>query len=156
MRRNEREDRDLSQIKNVIESCLVCRLALCRDDRPYVVPMNFGYELEGDRLTLYLHCAKAGRKMDLLRQNPRVCFEMDRDYGFVTGPRPCSYTMKYQSIIGEGTAEVITDPEGIKRGLDVLMRRFPAPPSSEYEPRHLQNMAVIRVCAESYSCKVNL
>ena len=71
MRRSDREIADKSEIIRIIEKCDVCRLALSQNNAPYIVPMSFGYEYADNKLTIYFHCAKEGRKLDIIRENPR-------------------------------------------------------------------------------------
>ena len=71
MRRQEREISDRAAIDAIIRACQVCRLGMVDGDLPYIVPMSFGY----DGRALYFHCATQGRKLDVLRRRPRVCFE---------------------------------------------------------------------------------
>ncbi|MCK4392110.1 pyridoxamine 5'-phosphate oxidase family protein, partial [Candidatus Bipolaricaulota bacterium] len=88
MRRRDKEITDQAQIKDILDRASVCRIALCDNNVPYIVPVNFGYA--GD--CLYIHCASEGRKVDILRRNPKVCFEVDIDHALVAGATPCSYT----------------------------------------------------------------
>jgi len=93
MRRNDRAVDSLTEITSILEDCQVCRLAMCDEDMPYIVPLNFGYTLTDGVLTLYFHCAPEGRKVDILRRNPRVCFEMDIPRELTTGDIACAYSM---------------------------------------------------------------
>ncbi|HNU36390.1 MAG TPA: pyridoxamine 5'-phosphate oxidase family protein, partial [Methanomassiliicoccales archaeon] len=68
MRKAEREIMDQGELEEVIRRAEVCRLAMVDDGKPYIVPMNFGYR----NGCLYFHCAKEGRKLDVLRENPKV------------------------------------------------------------------------------------
>ncbi len=77
MTRREREVTDINEIKNILDTAKVLHLGLVDGDEPYVVPMNYGYTLEGEKLTVYLHGARRGRKLDLIRANPKVFFELD-------------------------------------------------------------------------------
>ena len=54
-----------------------CRIAMIDNAQAYIVPMNFGYDFQGETLSLYFHCANEGRKIDILRVSKDVCFEMD-------------------------------------------------------------------------------
>ena len=58
MRKKEYQITDFREIENIIESGLICRLGLCNDNIPYVVPLNFGYK---DKV-LYFHSAPEGKK----------------------------------------------------------------------------------------------
>ena len=107
MRRADKEIKDRSEIEAVLREAKVCRIAMCRGDEPYVVPVVFGYE-EG---AIYFHSATEGKKLDMLKANPRVCFEVDVDVEVVVGKVPCASGVKYRSVIGWGRAEFIEDEE---------------------------------------------
>ena len=79
MTRKEREVTDMNEIIKILDKCKILRLGLVDGDEPYIVPMNYGYTMEDGELTLYLHCAPVGRKLDIIRVNPKVFFEMDCD-----------------------------------------------------------------------------
>lgn len=110
MRRSDRELRDPGQLLEVIDACKVFRLAMAAEGRPYLVPLNFGYAYEGGQFEFYFHSALQGRKLDLLRQNPQVCFELDCGHALVPAGLPCGYSYRYASIIGEGTVELVEEP----------------------------------------------
>ena len=110
MRRSDRELRDPGQLLEVIDACKVFRLAMVAEGRPYLVPLNFGYAYEGGQFEFYFHSALQGRKLDLLRQNPQVCFELDCGHALVPADLPCGYSYRYASVIGEGTVELVEEP----------------------------------------------
>lgn len=80
MRRKDREVTDSSQIRAVLNKCTHCRLGLYDGEEVYIVPMNFGWTEENGAYALYFHCASEGRKLDILRQNPKAAFQMDTDF----------------------------------------------------------------------------
>lgn len=120
MRRSEREITDPAVMEDVPLKATVCRLGLCDDEQPYVVPMNFGYE----NRTLYFHSASEGQKLDILRRNNRVCFQVDTDVEIVVGGSGCNCRARYRSVIGFGLATFIEDPTEKRRALAVLMRHY--------------------------------
>ena len=75
MRRKDREITDFDEIVAIMRKCDVCRLALNDGDFPYIVPLNFGLEVRGDRVFLYFHAAKEGKKLDLIARDNRATFE---------------------------------------------------------------------------------
>jgi hypothetical protein len=83
MRRKDKEISDIALIEDIITKARVCRLALYDNARPYIVPLCFGYK---DNI-LYFHSAPEGKKLSLLRNNNRVCFEFDTDHELVTGEK---------------------------------------------------------------------
>ena len=100
MTRREREVTDINKILEILDKAKVLHLGLVDGDEAYVVPMNYGYVYENDKLTLYLHGARRGRKLDLIRQNPTVFFEMDCDIVPFEGDVACKYCITYSSTMG--------------------------------------------------------
>jgi nitroimidazol reductase NimA-like FMN-containing flavoprotein (pyridoxamine 5'-phosphate oxidase superfamily) len=149
MRRKDKEIQDRREIVGILEKAAVCRLGLCSDDVPYVVPLNFGYR-DG---CLYLHSSKQGRKMDMIRANPRVCFEVDIDTEVITSDQPCEWGMKYASVIGFGTASILETPEEKKRGLDAILAHYSPQPLQPYSEAIFEHTAVIKVQIEEMTGK---
>lgn len=72
MRRKNREITDFDEMMKIIAKCDTCRVAMFDETFPYIVPFNFGTDLEDDQLYLYFHGAKIGKKIDLMRKNKNV------------------------------------------------------------------------------------
>ena len=105
MRRKDRQITEIEAIRAILDKAKVLHLAMIDGDRPYVVPLNYGYTLENGALTLYLHSAREGRKLDVLRQNDRVAFVLETNVSQVSGGDiPCKYGEAYASVMGEGKA----------------------------------------------------
>ena len=85
MRRKDKEIKDKDQIEQIVQDARVCHLALADNGQPYVVPLNFGYREK----TVYFHSARQGRKIDMLRANPRVCLEFSSLLELVQGEKSC-------------------------------------------------------------------
>jgi len=79
MTKRERQVTDENQIRHILDTAKVLHLGLAVDNEPYVVPMNYGYTMEEGKLVLYLHSALQGKKIDMMRANPSVFFELDCD-----------------------------------------------------------------------------
>ena len=120
MRRKEKEITSLEELETIIRQATICRLGLCDQARPYIVPLNFGYNAG----CLYFHSAAAGKKMDLLRKNPHVCFEFDEDCGLVPATTACHWSMRYRSVIGYGTAHFLADPSEKREALGIIMQQY--------------------------------
>ncbi|HOJ13923.1 MAG TPA: pyridoxamine 5'-phosphate oxidase family protein, partial [Deltaproteobacteria bacterium] len=73
---------------------------------------------------LYLHSAPEGRKIDLIRKNPKVCFGVESTCEVVPSDRACSFTMRYESVVGKGTARIVTDEAEKRRALEVITGRY--------------------------------
>lgn len=121
MRRGDREINDTESIINIIRKCDVCRLALNDDGFPYILPLNFGMRIESDKIVLYFHGAKEGRKYELMKKDNRASFEMDCSHKLVTSGGMC--TMEYESVIGRGIIEIVQDEEKYD-ALNILMNHY--------------------------------
>ena len=153
MRRREKAIVDRTEIEDIIRRADVCRLGLCDDGRPYIVPLNFGYEDDA----LYFHSAPDGKKIDIIKKNPSVCFEVEVDLEFVKAEAACDWSANYESVIGFGKAVIIEDEDSKRQGLDVIMRHYAAEAASDgdytYTEAALAKMVVIRVDVESMTGK---
>ena len=152
MRKANREVKDTKELAAILQACDVCRIAFSDGQYPYVVPLNFGYEF-GDALTLYFHCAKEGRKLDLMRSNPKVGFEMDCSHKLITGTAACDYTMNFESIIGYGVLSEVTELEDKIYGLDTVMKHYGFEGQPEYKPSVFERTAVLKLQVLSFTGK---
>ena len=86
------------------------------DGQPYAVPLSYVYH-EGK---VYFHCARAGHKLDLLNQNPKVSFCVIGQDQVV----PEKYTTYYRSVILFGTVRRLTAGEEKRAAILALARRY--------------------------------
>lgn len=147
MRRKDKEIIEREAIDSIIERSQVCRLGLCDDGMPYIVPLCFGY----DGKSLYFHGAGEGRKIGILRKNSRVCFELDIDTEVVRGEKACNFSMRYRSVMGEGRAHFVEEESSKKRALELIMKQY-----GDYgalESGDMAKIIVFRVDIEQISAK---
>lgn len=122
MRRTDREITDIHEILNVIGRTKILHLGLLDNEYPYVVPLHYGYVHEDHCLTFYMHSAKEGHKLDLIRNHPNVCIELECDVETIFGGDvPCRYGSAFSSVIGRGKAEIIKEKQEKIKGLKLLM-----------------------------------
>ena len=152
MTKRERQITDPQQILDILDRGKVLHLGLCADNMPYVVPMKYGYTMEGGKLTVYLHSAVQGKKLDMLRANPNIFFAIDCDRIPFEGKLPCQYGMVYSSIMGTGTAQLVEDVEEKKRAMSILMKTQTGKDFS-FEDRLVSIVAVIRIDVTEYTAK---
>lgn len=148
MRKSQREITDRAEIDAIIRRSQVCRLGLTDGHEPYVVPLCFGYDGEA----LYFHCAREGRKLDILRRNNRVCFEFDIVEGIIKNTQACGWGMRYRSVIGVGTAHLVEKNDEKIKGLAVIMNQY-ADGRFIFPDDAVSRTAVIKVLIESVSGK---
>ena len=105
MRRTDRQVTDFEQMLNWLREAPVGRIAFANAGEAYVVPLNFGI-LAADPLTLVFHSAPSGRKLEMMAQNPSVCFETDLPGELrEAGDNACGWGMAFRSLIGWGRLE---------------------------------------------------
>ena len=148
MRRKKQEITESESLNEIFREALVCRLAMMDGNVPYVVPLNFGHQ---DNV-LYFHCAGEGKKLDLLRAHPEVCFEVESRVKIVQGKDACGWGVTYRSIIGYGVAEIVADADEKRQGLDVIMAHY-SDGEFEYPEKNLKRTTVIKVNITSMTGK---
>ncbi|HHX43094.1 MAG TPA: pyridoxamine 5'-phosphate oxidase family protein [Chloroflexi bacterium] len=155
MAKPERMLTDAAAIEAILQRGSVCHLAMVDGDRPYVVPLCYGYR-DG---VLYAHSAREGRKLDILRRNPAVCFDVAIDTELAPGEGPCRWSMHYRSVIGTGRATLVDEPAAKRTALDIIMAHYGGQPNSEgrypYAEGILENTIIIRIDIESLAGKEN-
>ncbi len=149
MRRVEKEIKENQEIAAIMQEADICRIALVDGDSPYIVPINFA----AHENHLYFHSAMEGKKIDILRKNNKVCFEMDLNTGIIKGEEPCVWGMKYLSVIGFGRAAFIENPDEKKKALDLLMEKYAGVGSFHYDETIFKRTSVISVKIEKISGK---
>ena len=152
MTKRELQVTDPHQIRDILNKAKVLHLGLCVDNEPYVVPMNYGYIMEGETLVLYLHSAVQGKKLDMIRANPRVFFELDCDRMPFEGEKPCQYGLVYSSVMGRGTACIVEDVEEKIRAMTMLMKTQTGKDFA-FNDRLVSIVSVIRIDVTEYTAK---
>jgi hypothetical protein len=141
---------DKDVIEPIIQQATVCRVAMSDEDRPYVVPVSFGYE-DG---TLYFHSSAEGKKVDILRKNNTVCVEFEADQEIAKAASVCSWDVRYRSVIGFGRAFFVEDVEEKRRALDAIVAHYGGDPQN-YPQATLRKMAVVRIEIHDATAKVS-
>ncbi len=149
MRRSEKEIRDEGRIRTILSEALVCRLGLADENIPYVVPMCF--VRVGD--AIYLHAAREGRKIEILKRNSAACFEVESDVAIAPVDAACGWGMRYRSVIGFGRAAFVDDPQEKVAALDRLMEKYSGRDRWSYPDEAVRNTAIIRIDIERLTGK---
>ena len=144
MRRAEREVTDRGQLLEIIGRCTCCRVAFSDPEGAYIVPLSFAF-VPGQPDRFYFHGAKEGRKASLIAKRPKVGFELDCAYELVAGQSGCSYSCRYQSIVGTGVIGDVQDLEEKKQALSALMRQYEPSRSFAFTDEQAQAVAVYRL-----------
>lgn len=140
---------DQSEIETILQKALVLRLAMCHDNQPYIVPVNFGYS-EG---RVYFHSGLEGMKMDFLAANQRVCFEVDANVEMLPADKPCAWSVRSESVVGFGRAEVVQDQDERLKGLRLIVEHYAGPGDYDFPEEVLEQTAVVCIKVEQMSGK---
>ena len=152
MRRKDREITDFDEMMKIIAKCDTCRLVLFDDEFPYIVPLNFGTDVEEGQLYLYFHSAKVGTKLDLIRKNNKVTFEMDCEHRLITADVACQYGYSFKSIIGNGRAFFVHDVEEKKIAMFELMKHQTGQNFS-FDERMVDCVSVLKIVVDHFTGK---
>ena len=148
MRRKDKLIEDKAIIEEILSTALICRIALFDTEYPYILPMNYGYYEH----VLYFHGAAEGRKINLIKQNNKVGFEITHSHKVLEDEVSCNWTTKYRSIIGAGTIEIITNFEEKKKGLDIIMQQHGKKENS-YKDKVVERVVVFKLTINHLSAK---
>ncbi len=141
------------QMEDILSRVSVGRLGLAAKDGPYVVPLNFAYN-DGH---IYFHTGLEGKKLDIIRENPRVCFEVDEMLELVPNEQPCLFTAYYRSVVAMGTARLVESDEQKLKALELLLEKYAG--GKDYEPPPEHALAIVTVCdieVDTMTGKANL
>lgn len=154
MRLKNREIQNAAEVFDILNRCDTVRIAMQGEQYPYVVPVSFGMEVVDNKAVIYFHCAKEGFKVDLLKTNPFVCVEGDifikiekTEHGITT---------RYESVIGFGECQFITDIDEIKHGLRVLLAHYGHEEYPLERCGSINNLLLGRIVLDKISGKRNL
>ncbi len=136
----------------VLEKGIWMELAMSgKDGWPYVVPLNYGFGKD----FIIVHGAREGKKIDLLRENDKVAFNVAIDTEVIRDENdPSEFSMKYRSVSGLGTAKFIEDAEEKREALKIIMEHYHGPKEPITEGM-LKATAVIKISITEITGKIN-
>jgi nitroimidazol reductase NimA-like FMN-containing flavoprotein (pyridoxamine 5'-phosphate oxidase superfamily) len=153
MRRKDLAVTDPARIDDIILSCNCCRLAFADGGHPYIVPLSFGYERREDTQIFYFHGASVGRKVDLIRRLGYAGFELDRDGAINPSDKACDFSVRYQSIIGEGELSELTDAQEKAQALQAIMKQCSGRDDWEFPATVLAKTGVFQLVVKELSAR---
>lgn len=155
MRRKDREISGRENILAIVNKCEYMTLALCDGGEPYAVTVNFGVLEKEGKLFLCFHCAKEGKKLDIIEKNNRVAFAMTAQYETVKNDLACKWTAKYQSATGKGRAFKVSEDEK-EEFFNAVMKNAGGPEKSVFDKNAIKNTNIIKIEVEEISAKANI
>lgn len=141
--------KDQQQIEKILSKAKFLRIALSDSGTPYIIPMTFGYKDN----KIYLHCSHEGKKIDILRRNSKVAFEVDAEAEVVTAEDVCKYNVRYRSVVGNGQARFVEDYKEKVEGLTVLSEHYGKKGPFEFEEWKVNRLCIIEIEIETMTGK---
>ncbi len=155
MRVSKKAIKDMSVIIRLLSDSHVGRLGTAgKDGYPMIKPLNFIYH-EGK---IYFHSAQQGEKIEDIKRNSRVCFEVDLPITYVKSEgSPCSADYLYRSVIIRGRAYIVEDKDERLFALKRLMKKYqPEGGFSDFPIEKLALTAVVRIDIKEMTGKEDL
>lgn len=149
MRRKDREVKEIEEIAQILDKCKTICIAMIDHNMPYVVPMSYGYELIDNQLVLYLHCAKQGRKVEILNCNPTVCFTIFSEGEPLISDTPCHSGYYYSSIIGNGQVEFIEEVEEKRKALNKMFAHQSGK-NIDFTDKQAETVCLFKIISEDF------
>lgn len=153
MRKKDREVTNEEELVGIIDRCEYCRIGLSYKDIPYIIPMNYGYTYENGQLILYFHSGLSGKKLEMIKLNNQVCFQMDCSCELVPADMACKYTMKFESIIGQGKIYILTEEQDKIEALKHVMRKYAPDKTFDFEEKHARIILGLKLVVEEFTGK---
>jgi hypothetical protein len=138
------------EIEKIIKACKTCYVAMSEKDVPYVLPLNFA--LDGD--SVILHSAQSGRMWETLKKNPKVCINwtLGEELAWQDVRVGCSYRVKSQSVLAEGTVEFVEDYDEKERCLHLVMAQY-SDREFKFSKPSVVNVGLMKVRIEKLTAK---
>ena len=123
-------------------------MAAAGDGQPYAVPLNYAYVLG----RIVFHGALAGRKLEAIAAQPRVCFCVCRQTGTVQdhGGNPCH--VDNWSVLVFGRARVVAE-DGRKAELANAFNRVFRPEAADLSQERLKRCAIVEIVIEEMTAR---
>lgn len=149
MRRSDKQITDGKEINEILSTNHICRIALSDGNKPYIVPLNYGYKNN----RIYIHSATEGHKLNIIKANNNVCFEVTDSISTVTSEKACDFGTRYRSVIGFGKIKIVTDPDKKIEALKAIMLQQTNKDSWNINESMLLKIVILEIEIESFTGK---
>jgi nitroimidazol reductase NimA-like FMN-containing flavoprotein (pyridoxamine 5'-phosphate oxidase superfamily) len=149
MRKTNQEITNKLILEEILLSSKICRLGMIDSGLPYVLPFNYGFHEN----CIYIHSAPEGKKIDILKKNPLVCFEVEQHVEIIEDEIACKCSTLYRSVLGNGNVEIVTGFEEKIRGLEIIMKQHEFKEKMEFEPKEVEFVVILKLQIESMTGK---
>lgn len=146
--RRSKQQMPLEEAKEILKKGKTGILAITYHDEPTMVPLNFVYENDA----IWFHCAKQGHKLEVIKNNPKVCFSVIAQDEVV----PEKYSTKYQSVLVYGKASIIENEEEKFHALSMLIAKYcpkQVPSGKAYIEQGIADTCIVKIEIDHISGK---
>ncbi len=152
MRKADREIKSRDEIIEIMKRCDVCRLAFNNGEYPYIIPLNFGLEVDDKKMILYFHSALEGTKVEIIKREMKATFEMDGKHELQYYEEKGYCTMSYESVIGKGKIKILPENEKME-ALKKLMAQYHKDKEAYFNPAAIPRTLVYSLEVEEITAK---
>ena len=149
MRKDNQEIKDPLIIEEILKLSRICRIGMADEGKPYILPFNYGYR----NRTIYIHCAPEGKKIDIIKQSPEVCFEIEQTSDIIKNETACNWATLYRSVVGYGNIEIVHDFDEKLEGLNIIMAHNGGPDINKFEPKQVDAILILKLNIETITGK---
>jgi nitroimidazol reductase NimA-like FMN-containing flavoprotein (pyridoxamine 5'-phosphate oxidase superfamily) len=140
---------DRQEIEKFLKEAPVGRLGTVHNHQPYVVPLNFVYE--GNQI--FFHSKRKGMKITNIRENEKVCFEIDEFKGIIAADKACEFTVRARSVIALGTAKLIEDIQEKMKILEKIVEKYSPGTPKPFEESEIKSIIIGEIKIETMEGK---
>jgi len=152
MRRKDKKITDNNEIEEILHSAMIGRLGTTLNNIPYITPVNFVY-YDGKVL---LHSANSGHKLDNIKANNNVCFEIEDAGPPVIKDPICASTVIYRSVIMFCKASILQENTEKFSALKRIIEKYTNKPFlGSFTDSILGRVTVIELSVESMTAKIS-
>ena len=108
------------EISDLLREAEVGHLATLGPQGPYVIPVHYAYDMD----KIYFHCGTEGKKLENIKYDPRVCFQVEEMMEITPHQSPCKYNTRYRSVIVEGRVDYVTDEAAKMHALNSIVEKY--------------------------------
>jgi nitroimidazol reductase NimA-like FMN-containing flavoprotein (pyridoxamine 5'-phosphate oxidase superfamily) len=151
LRRKEKAIQSKDEMIAILENSQYITIAMCQDNEPYLATLSHGYDRE--RNCLYFHCAKEGKKIDILKEHDKVWGQALLDKGYAQGS--CDHL--YATTQFRGRIAFVEAMEEKRHALEVMIKALEDDPpkvmAAQLTEKSIKGVQICRIDLEYMSGK---
>ncbi|MFX1237725.1 MAG: pyridoxamine 5'-phosphate oxidase family protein [Promethearchaeota archaeon] len=151
MRRKDKKIVDKAEIEKIIKESRSCRMVMCSNNIPYIVPVYFGYDDD----IIYIHSAKKGKKIDIIKRNGKVYLQIDSESQTIPSEKACKWHSRYKSVIAFANAEIVQSYAEKVKALSIIMKHYTSKNFGEFDIKEIEKIAIIKIKLETITGKIS-